>query len=228
MSAEATAPGTQAASAVVVALERAWTSIRTHHPDVPQVGVILGAGSEARRGLFKWGHFAAARWHVAGSNRPEVLVSGEGCGAAHLKCWRPCFMRLRMAWPIPARSRTPAVRAVGTTSASPPSPASWAWRSSRTPRPAGPRPASPTSWPIATGTSWPVWRPRYSLWRHTERQMGPTSLPESAGLLLRMWSKAAGRQEHARAGADHLRFVRGTIRTGTSVDLKPSTDWPAP
>jgi hypothetical protein len=78
MSAEATAPSTQAASAVVVALERAWTAIRTHHPDVPQVVVILGAGSEARRGLLKWGHFAAARWHVAGSNRPEVLVSGEG------------------------------------------------------------------------------------------------------------------------------------------------------
>jgi hypothetical protein len=63
---------------VVAALEHAWAAIRVHHPDVPPVVVILGAGSEARRGLFKWGHFAAARWHVAGSNRPEVLVSGEG------------------------------------------------------------------------------------------------------------------------------------------------------
>jgi hypothetical protein len=68
----------QAASAVVAALEHAWTAIRANHPDVPEVVVILGAGSEARRGLFKWGHFAAARWHVAGSNHPEVLVSGEG------------------------------------------------------------------------------------------------------------------------------------------------------
>ena len=90
MSAEATAQSSQAASAVVVALERAWTAIRAHHPDVPQVVIILGAGSEARRGLFKWGHFAAARWHVAGSNRPEVLVSGEGLrrgapeGSGHL------------------------------------------------------------------------------------------------------------------------------------------------
>jgi hypothetical protein len=67
-----------AGSAVVAALEDAWTSFRTHHADVPQVVIILGAGSEARRGLFKWGHFAAARWHVAGANRPEVLVSGEG------------------------------------------------------------------------------------------------------------------------------------------------------
>jgi hypothetical protein len=79
MSAEPTTPSQEvAASAVVAALEAAWTAIRVHHADVPQVVVILGAGSEARRGLFKWGHFAAARWHVAGTNRPEVLVSGEG------------------------------------------------------------------------------------------------------------------------------------------------------
>src|SRR6266540_2697456 len=48
-------------SAVVDALEDAWTAVRTHHPDVPQVVIVLGAGSETRRGLFKWGHFAAAR-----------------------------------------------------------------------------------------------------------------------------------------------------------------------
>jgi hypothetical protein len=77
MNAEPTSPQV-AASAVVAALEQAWTAIRAPHPDVPQVVVILGAGSEARRGLFKWGHFAAARWQVAGANRPEVLVSGEG------------------------------------------------------------------------------------------------------------------------------------------------------
>jgi hypothetical protein len=45
---------------------------------VPEVVVILGAGSEARRGLFKLGHFAAARWQVADQRRAEVLVSGEG------------------------------------------------------------------------------------------------------------------------------------------------------
>jgi hypothetical protein len=78
MSVEPTTPNPQAASAVVAALEHAWTAVRAHHPDVPEVVVILGAGSEARRGLFKWGHFAAARWHVAGANHPEVLVSGEG------------------------------------------------------------------------------------------------------------------------------------------------------
>jgi hypothetical protein len=78
MNAEPTTSPQAAASAVVAVLERAWTAIGAYHPDVPQVVVILGAGSESRRGLFKWGHFAAARWQVADTNRPEVLVSGEG------------------------------------------------------------------------------------------------------------------------------------------------------
>jgi hypothetical protein len=67
-----------AASAVVAAMEGAWTAIRAQHPEVPEVIVILGAGSEARRGLFKLGHFAAARWQLADQRRAEVLVSGEG------------------------------------------------------------------------------------------------------------------------------------------------------
>jgi hypothetical protein len=61
-------------------MERAWTAIRARHPEVPEVIVVLGAGSEARRGLFKLGHFAAARWQVSGQRRAEVLVSGEGLG----------------------------------------------------------------------------------------------------------------------------------------------------
>jgi hypothetical protein len=67
-----------AASAVVAAMERAWQAIRAGHGEVPEVVVVLGAGSEARRGLFKLGHFAAARWQVNGQRRAEVLVSGEG------------------------------------------------------------------------------------------------------------------------------------------------------
>ena len=67
-----------AASAVVAAMEGAWTAIRARHGEVPEVIVVLGAGSEARRGLFKLGHFAAARWQVADQRRAEVLVSGEG------------------------------------------------------------------------------------------------------------------------------------------------------
>jgi hypothetical protein len=77
VTAQAAAPEV-AASAVVAAMEQAWTAIRAQHPEVPEVIMILGAGSEARRGLFKLGHFAAARWQVAGQRRAEVLVSGEG------------------------------------------------------------------------------------------------------------------------------------------------------
>jgi len=101
-----------AGSAVVAALEDAWTAVRTHHPDVPQVVIVLGAGSETRRGLFKWGHFAAGR--------PEVLVSGEGLRRGACDVLAPCCTRPPMAWPTLARSRTPAAKAAGTTAASPP------------------------------------------------------------------------------------------------------------
>jgi len=69
-----------AASAVVAALERTWAAIRAHHPELPEAVVILGPGSEARRGLVELGHFAAGRWHLptAKANRHEVLVAGEG------------------------------------------------------------------------------------------------------------------------------------------------------
>jgi hypothetical protein len=69
-----------AASAVVAALERTWAAIRAHHPELPEAVVILGPGSEARRGLVELGHFAAGRWHLQTNkaNRHEVLVAGEG------------------------------------------------------------------------------------------------------------------------------------------------------
>jgi hypothetical protein len=76
---EATPPEV-AASAVVAALERTWAAIRQHHPDLPEAVVILGPGSEARKGLVELGHFAAGRWHLPAdqANRHEVLVAGEG------------------------------------------------------------------------------------------------------------------------------------------------------
>jgi hypothetical protein len=69
-----------AASAVVAALERTWAAVRAHHPELPEAVVILGPGSEARRGLVELGHFAAGRWHLSAdqANRHEVLVAGEG------------------------------------------------------------------------------------------------------------------------------------------------------
>jgi hypothetical protein len=71
-----------AASRLVAALEHAWAAIRTWHPDVPQVVIVVASGSDPRSRRLHLGHFAAGRWQLtspdAPSDRAEVLVSGEG------------------------------------------------------------------------------------------------------------------------------------------------------
>jgi hypothetical protein len=69
-----------AASRLVAALEHAWTAIRSHHPDVPQVVIVVASGSDPRSRRLNLGHFAAARWQLTdqATDRAEVLVSGEG------------------------------------------------------------------------------------------------------------------------------------------------------
>jgi hypothetical protein len=71
-----------AASRLVAALEHAWAAIRTLHPEVPQVVIVVASGSDPRSRRLNLGHFAAGRWLLtspdAPTNRPEVLVSGEG------------------------------------------------------------------------------------------------------------------------------------------------------
>jgi hypothetical protein len=73
-----------AASRLVAALERAWTAIRTRHPEVPEVVLVVAAGSDPRGKRLTLGHFAAGRWQLATpadsqpANRAEVLVGGEG------------------------------------------------------------------------------------------------------------------------------------------------------
>ena len=72
----------RAASRLVAALEHAWTAIRSHHPEVPQVVIVVASGSDPRSRRLNLGHFAAGRWQLTSpdqpTNRPEVLVSGEG------------------------------------------------------------------------------------------------------------------------------------------------------
>jgi hypothetical protein len=69
-----------AASRLVAALEHAWTTIRSHHPDVPQVVIVVASGSDPRSRRLNLGHFAAGRWQLTDqpTDRAEVLVSGEG------------------------------------------------------------------------------------------------------------------------------------------------------
>jgi len=61
-------------------LEQAWTAIRSHHPDVPQVVIVVASGSDPRSRRLNLGHFAAAHWQLTdqATDRAEVLVSGEG------------------------------------------------------------------------------------------------------------------------------------------------------
>jgi hypothetical protein len=71
-----------AASRLVAALEQAWTAIRSLHPEVPQVVIVVASGSDPRSRRLNLGHFAAGRWQLTSPDQPgdraEVLVSGEG------------------------------------------------------------------------------------------------------------------------------------------------------
>jgi hypothetical protein len=71
-----------AASRLVAALEHAWSAIRSHHPEVPQVVIVVASGSDPRSRRLNLGHFAAGRWQLTSADQPseraEVLVSGEG------------------------------------------------------------------------------------------------------------------------------------------------------
>jgi hypothetical protein len=64
------------ASLLLAALEHAWQTIRTRHPDVPEAVLVVASGAEGKR--LNWGHFAPHRWQVSGADRHEVLVGGEG------------------------------------------------------------------------------------------------------------------------------------------------------
>ncbi|MEN3273439.1 MAG: hypothetical protein V7636_2200 [Actinomycetota bacterium] len=67
-------------SAVVRACEQAWEDIQEHHPELPNVVVVLGTGVERGR-LVKLGHWWGGRWIADGQARGEVLLAGE---ALHL------------------------------------------------------------------------------------------------------------------------------------------------
>jgi hypothetical protein len=64
------------ASLLVAALERTWQAIQHDHPDLPDAVLVVASGSEGKR--LNWGHFAPHRWQLAGTDRHEVLVGGEG------------------------------------------------------------------------------------------------------------------------------------------------------
>jgi hypothetical protein len=65
-----------AASRLVATLEHAWSAIRRHHLEVPQVVIVVASGSDPRRQRLNLGHFAAGRWQLTSqpTDRAEVSV----------------------------------------------------------------------------------------------------------------------------------------------------------
>jgi DnaJ domain len=68
--------GTQAASRILKVLEDIWMEIRRRHPEIPQAVIIIASGTDGKQ--TRLGHHAPGRWTVAGEQRPEIMISGEG------------------------------------------------------------------------------------------------------------------------------------------------------
>lgn len=79
------------AEALVTALSATWRAIQARHPDVPDVVLTLGSGTDRRTRAAKHGHFARRQWirpAPAGADvgtadaqdqyMHELLVGGEG------------------------------------------------------------------------------------------------------------------------------------------------------
>lgn len=55
-----------------------WTVIQRRHPDVPNVMITIGSGTE-RKGQTRWGHFQADAWEQLEAGAvAELFVGGEG------------------------------------------------------------------------------------------------------------------------------------------------------
>ena len=70
-------------SRIIAALERAWAAIQDRHPDVPDVVIVTGAGSNQKgtpEGYRLRGHHWPERWVLEGRDgqrTPELFVAGE-------------------------------------------------------------------------------------------------------------------------------------------------------
>jgi curved DNA-binding protein CbpA len=68
--------GSQAASRILKVLEDIWLEIRRWNPEIPPAVIIIASGTEGKHP--RWGHHSPGRWNVAGEQRPEIMISGEG------------------------------------------------------------------------------------------------------------------------------------------------------
>jgi curved DNA-binding protein CbpA len=68
--------GSQAASQILKVLEDTWLEIRRRHPEIPLAVIIIASGTDGKQA--RLGHHAPGRWNVAGEQRTEIMISGEG------------------------------------------------------------------------------------------------------------------------------------------------------
>ena len=70
-------------SRIIIALEHAWAAIQDQHPDVPDVVIVTGAGSNQKgtpEGYRLRGHHWPGRWVLDGPDEdraPELFIAGE-------------------------------------------------------------------------------------------------------------------------------------------------------
>ena len=73
----------QHGSRIIAALEHAWAAIQDQHPDVPNVVIVTGAGSNQKgtpEGYQLRGHHWPERWVLDGQDAvraPELFIAGE-------------------------------------------------------------------------------------------------------------------------------------------------------
>jgi hypothetical protein len=207
-----TATSNGAASLLVAALEHAWQTIRSRHPEVPEAVLIVASGSQGKR--LNLGHFAPHRWQVAGADRHEVLVGGEGLQRGPNDVLGTLLHEAAHGLAQAAASPTPAARADTTMAAMPASPASSAWRSPEFSRSAGPPPPSrtPPPWPMPTSLRNSL--PRWSSGAATSIASALTPLSQPARRHLWLRPSHPGRQSDPRPGAHPLRRLPATLGAG--------------
>ena len=77
-------PGAEHGSRIIGALERVWVTIQGRHPEIPDVVIVTGAGSNQKgvgKGYRLRGHHWPSRWIVSGAEEgqraPELFLAGE-------------------------------------------------------------------------------------------------------------------------------------------------------
>lgn len=65
--------------AIVETFEGIWQVIRSHHPELPNVVIITGTGSDQKKPVLKAGHHWDSRWHHDPTREVwgELFITGE-------------------------------------------------------------------------------------------------------------------------------------------------------